>query len=149
MLLVHGQSARLFARRQRPAFYHGSFFGVDAGDFALVFNVYKNTAFTVGNAKLWFAIEGDIADNLVIRGIDDRGVLAATVKRKDSLGRWIIKNGITIFALDFDFCRLLQGLQVKYRYRVVAPVAGKALAKILGQSNPVDSGRIRNIANHG
>src|SRR6478672_11998687 len=140
MLLVHGQSARLFARRQRPAFYHGSFLGVDTGDFTLVFNVYENTAFTVGDAKLWFAVERDIADDLVIRGVDDRGVLAATVKRKDALGRWIIKNGVRIFAFDLDFFRLLQGLQVKYRYRVIAPIAGKALAQILGQRNPVDSG---------
>ena len=57
VFLVHGQPARLFARGQRPAFYHRRFFSVDAGHFALVFDVYKNAALAVGDAKFRFAVE--------------------------------------------------------------------------------------------
>src|SRR5882724_5211037 len=146
MLLVHGQPARFLARGQRPAFYHDSLFSVDAGYFTLVFNVYKNPAFTVSHAKFRFAVEWNIPDNLVVRGIDYRGIFAAAVEGENPLGRWIIKNGIRIFAVDLNFGRLLQCFQVKDRYTVVATVAGESLAQILGNSNPVDPGCVRNVA---
>src|SRR5579864_98211 len=128
VLLVHSQSAWLLAGSQGPAFYYRSFLGVDAGQLALVFNVDKDTALAVSHAKFRFAVERNIAYYLVVRGIDYRGILAAAIEGKDALGRWIIKNGVWVFALDLDLGRLLQGFQVKYRYAVLAPVAGKALA---------------------
>ena len=85
VFLIHGQTTKFFARRQRPAFYHNRFLNIDTGQFALVLDVHIDHALAIRGAKLWFAVERNIADHLVIRGVDDRGILAATVKRKDAL----------------------------------------------------------------
>src|SRR5882724_11627113 len=146
MLLVHGQPARFLARGQLPAFYHDSLFSVDAGYFTLVFNVYKNSAFTISHAKFRFAVEWNIPDNLVVRGIDYRGIFAAAVEGENPLGGWVIENSVGIFAVDLDFGRLLQCLKIKDRYAVVATIAGESLAQVLGDRNPVDSGCVRNVA---
>ena len=59
--------------------------GVDADDFALVFEVVENCALAIGDSKLRLAGEGDGGDDSVRDGVDDGDRLGAAVEGPDGL----------------------------------------------------------------
>ena len=59
--------------------------GVEADDFALVFDVVEDRALAVGGGELGLAGQGDGGDDLARGGVDDGDVVAAAVEGPDGL----------------------------------------------------------------
>ena len=59
--------------------------GVEADDFAFVFNVVKDGAVAIDGGEFRFAGQGDGGDDFLGGGVDHRGILAAAVESPDGL----------------------------------------------------------------
>src|SRR3954453_2017377 len=94
VFLVHRQPAWLFTGGKRPGLHHRRLLGINARQLALVFNIYIDHAFAIGCAEFWLAVKRNIANHLVIRGIDYRGIFAAAIKGKHALSSWVIENSV-------------------------------------------------------
>src|SRR5205807_4163753 len=102
---------------------------------------------TISNAKLRLAVERYGGHNFVICGINHGGILAASVEGEDTLGAGIVENGVWVFAFNLDSVSFLEGLEIKNRDRILAPIAGESFIQILRQGNAVYTRSVGDFCN--
>jgi len=103
---VEGQSARFFARRQRPCCRDLVSVDIDYCDFAFVFDVDVNAArFAIGDSKFRFPGQRNCGQNFSRARFKDRRGISAAIESVNVLALRLIKNRIRIFTgLDFRDC---------------------------------------------
>ena len=81
-------------------------------------------------------------------GSIDGPVVGAVVEGDDALARRVVEDRVGD-AAGLDLAGRLQGLEVEDRHAAIAAVAGEALAELGHDRDPVDAGRVGQLADDG